>query len=220
MAPIIRVMDSRISPAPASDRRADLLAALLQDKAGLTIDELMERLGVTRTAVRQHLAALQRDGEVARGGVRPSGGRPQHVYVLTEAGAERFTRRYSWFADLLIGLLRSELGQEELRTRLTAMGENAAGALLRGAAADARLSARLGELAAAMRELGYETDPVNTREKEVVARNCIFHQLAVAKPEVCAFDLGRMAKYAGAKVDHVECMARGQHVCRFRFGGK
>ena len=213
-------MDSRISPAPASDRRADLLAALLQDKAGLTIDELMERLGVTRTAVRQHLAALQRDGEVARGGVRPSGGRPQHVYVLTEAGAERFTRRYSWFADLLIGLLRSELGQEELRARLTAMGENAAGALLRGAAADARLSARLGELAAAMRELGYETDPVNTREKEVVARNCIFHQLAVANPEVCAFDLGLMAKYAGAKVDHVECMARGQHVCRFRFGGK
>jgi len=213
-------MEPRISPAPASDRRADLMAALLQDKGGLTIDELMERLGVTRTAVRQHLAALQRDGEVARGGLRPTGGRPQHVYVLTEAGAERFTRRYSWFADLLIGLLRSELGQEDLRARLTTMGETAAAALLRGAAPDARLSGRLGELAAAMRALGYETDPVNPREKEVVARNCIFHQLAVANPEVCAFDLGLMAKYAGAKVEHVECMARGQHVCRFRFGGK
>jgi predicted ArsR family transcriptional regulator len=92
--------------------------------------------------------------------------------------------------------------------------------LLRSAAGDQRLAARLGELAAAMRELGYETDPVNPREKEIVARNCIFHQLAVANPEVCAFDLGLMAKFAGAKVDHVECMARGEHVCRFRFGGK
>jgi predicted hydrocarbon binding protein len=24
----------------------------------------------------------------------------------------------------------------------------------------------------------------------------------------------------GAKVDHVECMARGQHVCRFKFREK
>ena len=72
---------------------------------------------------------------------------------------------------------------------------------------------------AAMRQLGYETDPGDpARDKEVVARNCIFHQLAVANPEVCAFDLGLMAKYAGAKVEHVECMARGQHVCRFKFG--
>ncbi|HVT53500.1 MAG TPA: HTH domain-containing protein [Dongiaceae bacterium] len=212
-------MDSHTIPA-SSDRRADLMAALLQDKAGLSIDELTERLGITRTAVRQHLAALEREGTVARGGVRPSGGRPQHVYVLTEAGAERFTRRYSWFADLLIGLLRSELGAEDLRERLEALGENAARALLRSAAGDQRLAARLGELAAAMRELGYETDPVNPREKEIVARNCIFHQLAVANPEVCAFDLGLMAKFAGAKVDHVECMARGEHVCRFRFGGK
>jgi predicted ArsR family transcriptional regulator len=212
-------MDSQTIPA-SSDRRADLMAALLQDKAGLSIEELTERLGITRTAVRQHLAALEREGTVARGGVRPSGGRPQHVYVLTEAGAERFTRRYSWFADLLIGLLRSELGAEDLRDRLEALGENAARALLRSAAGDQRLSARLAELAAAMRELGYETDPVNPREKEIVARNCIFHQLAVANPEVCAFDLGLMAKFAGAKVDHVECMARGEHVCRFRFGGK
>jgi predicted ArsR family transcriptional regulator len=214
-------MESRtISPAPASDRRADLMAALLQDKAGLTIDELMEKLDISRTAVRQHLAALERDGEVARSGVRPTGGRPQHLYVLTEAGAERFTRRYSWFADLLIGLLRSELGEKAVRERLSALGESAAAALMRTASSDPRLSSRLAELAAAMRGLGYETDPVNPREKEVVARNCIFHQLAVANPEVCAFDLGLMSKFAGAKVDHVECMARGQHVCRFRFGGK
>jgi predicted ArsR family transcriptional regulator len=215
-------MESRsMSSAQPSDRRADLMAALLQQKAGLTVEDLVAKLGITRTAVRQHLAALERDGEVARAGARPSGGRPQHLYVLTEAGSERFTRRYSWFADLLIGLLRSELGEADLRERLEALGAHAAQALLRNAAADPRLSGRLAELAAAMRQLGYETDPVDPAgDKEIVARNCIFHQLAVANPEVCAFDLGLMAKYAGAKVDHVECMARGQHVCRFRFKGK
>jgi predicted ArsR family transcriptional regulator len=215
-------MESRsISSTQPTDRRADLMAALLQQKAGLTVEDLVARLGITRTAVRQHLAALERDGEVARAGARPSGGRPQHLYVLTEAGSERFTRRYSWFADLLIGLLRSELGEADLRARLEALGADAAQALLRNAAADPRLSGRLAELAAAMRQLGYETDAVDPAGgKEIVARNCIFHQLAVANPEVCAFDLGLMARYAGAKVDHVECMARGQHVCRFKFKGK
>jgi predicted ArsR family transcriptional regulator len=72
-----------------------------------------------------------------------------------------------------------------------------------------------------MRELGYETDAeLQGRGREVVARNCVFHQLAAAHPEVCAFDLGFMEKFANAKVEHVECMARGQHVCRFRFQNK
>ena len=162
-------MESRpLSSAQPTDRRADLMAALLQDKGGLTVEDLVERLGITRTAVRQHLAALEREGDVARAGARPRGGRPQHLYVLTEAGAERFTRRYSWFADLLIGLLRSELGETDLKERLTRLGENAAQALLRGASVAPRLSARLAGLAAAMRQLGYETDPVDpARDKEV-----------------------------------------------------
>jgi predicted ArsR family transcriptional regulator len=206
----------------ATDRRSALLAALLQQKAGLTIDALVEALGITRTAVRQHLAALEREGKVVRGGIRPSGGRPQHLYVLTASGGEQFPRRYSWFADLLIGLLKSELGGEALRKKLEALGAAAADSL-RGQASssEGRLQPRLTALADAMRGLGYETDPVPAgRTKEVVAHNCIFHQVAVAHPEVCAFDLGFMARFAGAKIEHTECMARGQHVCRFRFQEK
>jgi len=203
----------------STDRRQELLTALLQQKGGLTIDALVDTLGITRTAVRQHLAALEREGKVVRGGMRPSGGRPQHLYVLTASGAEQFPRRYSWFADLLIGLLKSEVGGEALRKRLEALGAAAAESLRTDP--DSRLTGRLASLATAMRELGYETDPVPPgRSKEVVAHNCVFHQIAAAHPEVCAFDLGFMARFAGAKVEHTECMARGQHVCRFRFQEK
>lgn len=205
----------------STDRRGELMSALLQQKTGLTIDELVEALGITRTAVRQHLAALEAEGKVARTGMRPSGGRPQHLYALTEAGAEQFTRRYSWFADLLIGLLKSELGGEALRKRLEALGAAAAESLRAAAESNGRLPGRLGALAEAMRKLGYETDPVASgRGTEIVARNCIFHQIAAQHPEVCAFDLGLMARFTGARIDHAECMARGQNVCRFRFQEK
>jgi predicted ArsR family transcriptional regulator len=203
------------------DTRSSLMAALLRNKGGLTVDSLGEALNVTRTAVRQHLATLERDGHVARSGTRSTGGRPQVLYVLTEAGQEQFARRYSWFADLLVGLLKDELGKDGLATKLHSVGAGVATALQRGSAPSAPLSERLGELSSAMGSLGYETEgTLQGRGREVVAHNCIFHQLAAAHPEICAFDLGFMEKFANAEVEHVECMARGQHVCRFRFQSK
>jgi len=203
------------------DTRSSLMAALLKNKGGLTVDALGEAVNVTRTAVRQHLATLERDGHVARNGTRSTGGRPQVLYVLTDAGQEQFARRYSWFADLLVGLLKEELGKDGLATKLHTVGAGVATALQRRTAPSAPLPERLGELASAMGGLGYETEStLQGRGREVVAHNCIFHQLAAAHPEICEFDLGFMEKFANAKVEHVECMARGQHVCRFRFQNK
>jgi predicted ArsR family transcriptional regulator len=143
------------------------------------------------------------------------------LYTLTEAGQEQFARRYSWFADLLVGLLKDELGKDGLATKLHSVGAGVATALQRRTAASAPLTDRLGELSGAMSGLGYETErELQNRGRELVAHNCIFHQLAAAHPEICEFDLGFMEKFANAKVEHVECMARGQHVCRFRFQSK
>ncbi|HET6629071.1 MAG TPA: HTH domain-containing protein, partial [Woeseiaceae bacterium] len=73
-------------------RRKQLMRYLLRHKAGASIDELARTLGVTRTAVRQHLAALARDALVVPGAERPTGGRPQRLFVLTQEGREAFPR--------------------------------------------------------------------------------------------------------------------------------
>src|ERR1017187_8325030 len=100
------------------DRQKQLLRHLLRNKAGLSVDELSRNLSVTRTAVRQHLATLMRDRLVGPGATRPSGGRPQHLYLLTDVGKEVFPRHYSWFAQLLIDAMAREHGTEGLRARL------------------------------------------------------------------------------------------------------
>ena len=61
------------------DRQQQLLALLLRNKAGLTVDDLSQQLQITRNAVRQHLAALERDDLVQRGETKPSGGRPEQL---------------------------------------------------------------------------------------------------------------------------------------------
>jgi len=199
------------------DRRRRLLRHLLRNKAGATVDELAQALGVTRTAVRQHLAALTRDGLVAAGGERGTGGRPVQLHKLTEAGREIFPRRYSWFARLLVEAIAQEHGTSGLRTRLGRI----AAAVVAQLPAPAGTGGRGGieGLAALMDELGYDARKVRDvgGAPTIEADNCVFHALAMRNNAVCQFDLALMRSYTGKKVELHECMAKGGQVCRFRF---
>ncbi|HET8628222.1 MAG TPA: ArsR family transcriptional regulator [Thermomicrobiales bacterium] len=81
---------------------------LLVRGAARTVDELTVLLGVTRTAVREHLATLERDGWVQRAGVRRGDGKPAQLYALTPEAAELFPRGY---APVLHGLLDALAGR-------------------------------------------------------------------------------------------------------------
>ncbi|MGH8286036.1 MAG: helix-turn-helix transcriptional regulator [Steroidobacteraceae bacterium] len=201
------------------ERRKQLLRHLLRNKSGASVDELSAALGVTRTAVRQHLAALMRDALVTPGAARPSGGRPQQLFVLTDAGKEAFPRHYSWFAQLLIEAMTREHGAAGLRARLGRIASAVVAQLRHGApGADSRRQ-KVAKLSTLMDRLGY--DAHTTKDvggaPTIEADNCIFHELAMKNPEICHFDLALLSGYTGSKVELHECMARGGHVCRFRF---
>jgi predicted ArsR family transcriptional regulator len=194
------------------DTQHRLLVALRGAPGGLGVEALSQALGITVTAVRQHLVALERDGLVARTSVPQARGRPAHAYTLTTSARETFTRQYPWFSALLLGSLRDALGVAGLKAKLHALGREAAGAAPKSAPFEQRVQA----LSSRMTELGYEaTVEGSPRAPEITAHNCVFHQLAEANPEVCSFDLGLMSEAAGAKVSHEECLVRGGAVCRF-----
>lgn len=207
---------SRCSKRAESAR--SLLRSLLEAPGGLSVDELSSALGVTHNAVRQHLGALERDGLVAAGETRPSGGRPQQLYLLTDKARELFPRHYSWFAELLVASIESESGPQGLRERLRAMGSELAQNLLVQHPGLKTREEKVRRLAELMRDLGYGCDAGEARVIE--ANNCVFHKLAMKNPEVCEFDRSLLATFTGSKVDHQECMAKGGAVCRFRFKPK
>lgn len=204
---------------PFGETRKQLLRHLLRHKSGASIDELAQAAGVTRTAVRQHLALVMRDGLVAAGGARPSGGRPQNLFVLTPQGKETFPRRYSWFAQLLIEAIAEEHGRAGLRLRLARLASAVVAQLRHGSPSLASRKQKVEKLAEVMDELGYDarTGQNIAGAPTIVADNCIFHELAMKNPEVCQFDLALLSGFSGNKVELTECMAKGGHVCRFRF---
>lgn len=204
---------------PFGETRKRLLRHLLRHKTGASIDELAQAAAVTRTAVRQHLALLMRDGLVAVGGTRPSGGRPQGLFVLTTQGRETFPRRYSWFAQLLIEAIAKEHGSAGLRARLARLASTVVAQIRQGTPARGSRRQKVERLSEVMDELGYDArvGTMDAGVPTIVADNCIFHELAMKNPDVCQFDLALLSGFSGSRVELSECMARGGHVCRFRF---
>jgi predicted ArsR family transcriptional regulator len=200
-------------------RQQELLRLLLENKAGMTVDELSHGLQITRNAIRQHLAGMERDGLVAQSVTRPTGGRPEQLYVLGDKGRELFPRHYSWFSQLLIESMLEEAGSDGLGSRLAAMGQRVGAQLRSQAAASDEPVQRVVSLAQLMTNLGYharasaDADGAPTIE----ATNCVFHNLAAQYPQVCQFDLALLSNFVGSGVEHRECMVRGGQTCRFRF---
>lgn len=195
-------------------RRQGILRLLLEQKNGLSVDELAIRLGITRTAVREHLAGLERDRIVAQAPSRPStGGRPSRPYVLTERGHALFPKHYALLARLLIEDL-AERGEDNVGEALTAMGNRLA-ARMKSQVKGGTLAARGASVAELMSGLGYEAAFREGEEPAIEALNCVYHDLAAGNPAICALDLALVGGLADAEVEHRSCMARGDNACTF-----
>lgn len=195
-----------------------LLRALLQSPQGATVELLCETLHVTHNAIRQHLTALIGAGLVERGSARPTGGRPQSRYLLLPAGRDLFPRHYGLIAASVLEHLYADTGKAGVQALLARMGQEL------GTAAAARIDAAddagiANALAEQLDTLGYEALAVRRDgETQVEAYNCVFHALAKAHPDVCRFDLAFMEAATGRPIQHMECLLRGGHACRFRIG--
>jgi predicted ArsR family transcriptional regulator len=189
----------------------DLLNALLHHAGGMSIDELADHLSVTRTAVRQHLAALERDALVLRGETRPTGRRPEQLYRLTDHAREQFPRQYQMLASVLIEEVADIIGPDALASLMRSMGRKLALDREPQVVDETRIVQH-------MNQAGYEAEVFfrSSDDKEIVAHNCVFHRLAAAHPVVCELDLALIGALGGGEVDHTECMVRGGNVCRFK----
>lgn len=200
------------------ERQRQLLALLLETKAGVSADELARGLDISRSAVHQHLTALERDGYVQKQSGKPRGGRPGYTWCLTERGVHLFPKQYALFSDLLIRSLRDKLGSDELIEILRKLGKDLAEdhlPRLQGLP----LERQIEEVADIMRQLGYQarTAPDSNAGLPLIdARNCVYHHLAREHREVCELDLALLSSLLDSEIEHVECMVRGGKACRFR----
>ena len=196
-------------------RQRELLERLLIGKNGLTIDDLAKELGITRNATQQHTIALEKGGYIEKGELMATGGRPGRVYVLSKKGIDLFPKQYSWFSELLLNSIKSQLGSEGLLTKMHEIGSNLAQSL-KPKLSGMNLPDKIAEVSSMMQDLGFETEVTQDDGlPSIKAHNCIYHHLADEFEEVCQLDRSLLESLLDSEIIHEECIVRGGETCKF-----
>lgn len=182
---------------------------ILRLGGGGTVEEIAERLDLTRTAITTHLAALQADGLVTRQGFRPGRRRPSVLYVLTPKADALFPKAYDTFAAAVLDEIKRE-GPGELRAVLRRVGD-------RWIARDMpkveglRGTARLERVREILAEQGFlpSLERRTGGGYELREHNCPVMQLALLHEEVCEMVHRWLEAITGTRMVRVRCMRQG-----------
>lgn len=193
----------------------------LKKRGEATIDELAEAVGVTASAVRQHLQPLAADGIVAHREERAGPGRPRHWYRLTAAAESLFPKRYGELTNQLLGFVAdADAGLVDLafEGRRRARTERALARLGHRALDD-----RVRELAFILDEDGYLADCERQPDGTwiVTEHNCAVIDVARRYGQACTSELAFLKdSLPDADVERIAHMIAGAHVCAYEIRPK
>lgn len=188
----------------------------LQRNGSATIKQLEDLLGVTTTAVRQHLSSLQSEGYIERRRVNAGVGRPHHVYSLTSKKHELFACHCDDLALTLLEEVFALEGEDQANRLLTRVSDR----LAQKYASEVRstvLQERVHELAGALYAKGIlvDVEPINDETIILQTFNCPYHELAQEHCEVCDMDEKMIRQVLGSEVNLSACMMDGHGSCSF-----
>ena len=177
-------------------------------RASRSVDELAQALDLTHTAVRAHLAALERDGLVQQRSERRGNRKPSSVYDLAPAAEFLFPQSYGQLLEVLQEWMTPEEGEDLLRTvgrRMAAQWTIPPG----------ELSVRLEAAVEVLNELGGLMER-ETGEETLCIRGyrCPFAAVVQEHPEVCHLVETLLTELVGVPVQE-HCERTSPAPCRF-----
>lgn len=209
---------SNVGPALAelpATRRALLI--VLRKRGEAHAEELAEQLGVTVSAVRQHLHGLASADLVAHRQERSGPGRPRHVYRLGPAAEALFPRAYG---ELTVELL-DYIGDEdpELVARAFERRRRARVERTRERLAGLDFDARVAEVARVLDEDGYlaEIEPLEDGSGwRLREHNCAILAVAQRFGHACSAEIAYLREVLpDAEVTRVSHILTGAPACAY-----
>ncbi len=198
---------------PSTTGRAILLTIKKQGEA--RAEDLANALGITPSAVRQHLSGLLGEGLVAVREQRGGAGRPKFFYSTTNAAEPLFPKTYSGLTNELLDYLDDEEPAmvDRLFDRRRRRRVEAARSRLAGKPFDERVT----ELAGILDEDGYLAG-VERGDGVwwIVEHNCAILEVALRYGQACSSEIGFLREVMpDADIERVAHMAAGAHRCAY-----
>jgi predicted ArsR family transcriptional regulator len=174
-----------------------------------------ERLGLTPAGVRRHLDHLIADGILEarepHSALVRGRGRPSKVFIMTDAGREKFEHSYDDLAVAALKFITAQSGPHLVsifaKFRADEMGRRAEPLL-------AKKKNRSEALADFLTQEGYATT-VQEREhgEELCQHHCPIAHVAAEFPQLCEAETALFSKVLGTHVQRLATIAHGDGVC-------
>ena len=191
------------------------IAELLQ-KGGRTVDDVSSELGLTASAVRAQLTAMERDGLVKRVGRIPGITRPSQIFELTPELEQLLSRAYIPFLTHLIHVFARGLRRDELNRLMQRTGKSLAAEFVGRKRAPGPMHARVSAVSEFLiKELGAVTRVVRRNGSLVIqGQGCPLAALTDKEPSVCLAIESLVREMLGAPVRQC-CDRAGRPRCCF-----
>lgn len=159
---------------------------MLLQSGGLTADDVASELGLTRSAIRVQMAAMERDGVVRRGGKRPGTTRPSHVFELTPEVEQLLSKAYLPLLTHLIDVFAEALPARQVEALLRRTGTRLAGDVSRAKGVAGTVRARAAAASEILNEhLGAMTHVEGNGGIVIRGSGCPLAALTGKHPGVC-----------------------------------
>ena len=190
------------------------IVTLLRSGA-LTSDDVARNLGLTRSAVRMQMAAMERDGVVRKVGKRPGTTRPSYIFELTPEIEQLLSKAYIPLLTHLVDVFAEALPADQLEALLRQTGNGIAQALTQGKRVAGNVKARA-EAASRMLNLhlGAMTRVESNGRTRILGAGCPLAALTGKHQGVCLALESLVTEIVGVPVR--ECCDRsGRPQCCF-----
>lgn len=197
----------------AIDTRDREILEYLHQSEGVDVQSLCDRLGVTRTAVRQRISRLEAAGLIATELQGQTRGRPRNVYRVTAEGLHALGENYRQLAVVLWEAITG-FEDEGVRMRLLGRVRDVLAERFRRQLGDCQnLDDRLDLLASEMKSSGFNVESDHQGGLRILREtSCPFPMLAEVDDAICHVERQVLEQVLGAPVE-VRSRCRDGHGC-------
>ena len=187
----------------------------IQLRGEARVQDVADDLGVTPSAVRQHLGQLQASGAIRAAKVREGVGRPYYVYSVTPEAHNLFYKDYGHLARLLLEEVARDQGPQEL-TRVLGRISRRLAEFYRDDVEGQDLASRVQAWADLLDRRGVTVEVRSDEDGYALLEyGCPYQNVAQTNRAVCEMERQVMAHLLGSGVQLTHCVLDGHHGCRF-----
>lgn len=199
-------------------RTRDLVARSILENGPMSAVVLAEKLGFTPAGIRRHLESLVAEGLlVAREPHVVTGrgrGRPSKVFVMSDAGREKFEHSYDDLAVSALRFLQTQMGPEALMAFAEARVGEIERTLIPIISSETSFTSRAQALAQFLTDEGYAASVMpRAHGEELCQHHCPIAHVASQFPQLCEAETQAFSRVLGTHVQRLATIAHGDGVC-------